>query len=101
MTLRIIVLLFIGLCTSFFINVNRFSLHAVYRNRLVRAFLGSARARGYPKRRADAFTGFDAADNLPMAQLPKEKPLHLINVTLNTLATKIWPGRSARPRPFR
>ena len=32
---------------------------------------------------ADAFTGFDAADNLPMAKLPKEKPLHLINLTLN------------------
>ena len=93
----IIVLLVIGLGTSFFINVNRFSLHAVYRNRLVRAFLGSARARGYPKRRADAFTGFDAADNVPMAQLPKQKPLHLINITLNTLATKnlAWQERKA------
>ncbi len=93
----IIVLLVIGLGTSLAINVNRFSLHAVYRNRLVRAFLGSARARGYPKRRADAFTGFDAADNLPMAQLPKEKPLHLINITLNTLATKdlAWQERKA------
>ena len=34
----IIALLVIALVTSFFINVNRFSLHAVYRNRLVRAF---------------------------------------------------------------
>jgi hypothetical protein len=90
----IIVLLVVGLVTSFFINVNRFSLHAVYRNRLVRAFLGSARAR---ERSADAFTGFDAADNLPMAQLPKEKPLHLINITLNTLASKnlAWQERKA------
>ena len=93
----IIVLLVVGLITSLFINVNRFSLHAVYRNRLVRAFLGSARARGYPERRADAFTGFDADDNLPMAQLPKEKPLHLINITLNTLASKnlAWQERKA------
>ena len=30
---------------SYWINVNRFSLHAVYRNRLIRAFLGAARAR--------------------------------------------------------
>ena len=84
----IIVLLVIGLVTSFFINVNHFSLHAVYRNRLVRAFLGSARARGYPTGTADAFTGFDAADNLPMAKLPKEKPLHLINLTLNIRGIK-------------
>jgi hypothetical protein len=93
----IIALLVIGLITSLFINVNRFSLHAVYRNRLVRAFLGSARAGCYRERRADAFTGFDAADNFPMAQLPKEKPLHLINITLNTLATKnlAWQERKA------
>ena len=32
-----------------------------------------------------------------MAQLPKEKPLHLINITLNTLATKdlAWQERKA------
>jgi hypothetical protein len=72
----IIVLLVIGLVTSLFINVNNFSLHAIYRDWLVRAFLGPARARGYQKRSADALTGLDAADNLPMAQLPKEKPLH-------------------------
>jgi hypothetical protein len=94
-----IILLIIGLATSFFINVNRFSLHAVYRNRLVRAFLGSARARTWPVRRADAFTGFDAADNFPLAHLPKEKPLHLINITLNTVATKklAWQERKAEP----
>src|SRR6516164_5202737 len=33
-----------ALAASWFINVNRFSLHAVYRNRLTRGFLGSARA---------------------------------------------------------
>jgi hypothetical protein len=40
------------------IDVNRFSMHGVYRNRLVRAFLGGARA----VRKEDPFTGFDAAD---------------------------------------
>jgi hypothetical protein len=30
------------------INVNRFSMHAVYRNRLIRAFLGSARRERHP-----------------------------------------------------
>src|SRR4029077_3254586 len=36
------------------ININRFSLHAFYRNRLVRAFIGSSRA----KRNPDALSGF-------------------------------------------
>ena len=45
------------------INVNRFSLHAVYRNRLVRAFLGSARRAEPPVRKPDPFTNFDPADN--------------------------------------
>ena len=35
--------LLIGVMTFQHVNVNRFSMHAVYRNRLTRAFLGSAR----------------------------------------------------------
>lgn len=65
------------------INVNRFSLHAVYRNRLVRAFLGSAR----PERTPDPFTGFDPQDNPRMVDLDKapgpRKLFPVINVTLN------------------
>ena len=36
---------------SWFVNIDRFSLHAVYRNRLMRAFLGSAER--HPSRRAN------------------------------------------------
>ena len=39
-------LLLVGIVMGFFINVNKFSLHATYRNRLIRAFLGASRARG-------------------------------------------------------
>ena len=52
------------------INVNRFSMHAVYRNRLVRAFLGSARLNRAP----DAFTGLDPADNPRMVNLLRPAP---------------------------
>jgi hypothetical protein len=38
-------LLVVMLVAGFFVNVNRFSLHTLYRNRLIRAFLGGARAR--------------------------------------------------------
>ena len=66
------------------INVNRFSMHAVYRNRLVRAFLGTAR----PSRTPDPFTGFDPRDNPRMADLgdvakTPRKLFPVINVTLN------------------
>ena len=82
---------------SWFVNVNRFSLHAFYRNRLVRAFLGSARATAEAKREPDPFTGFDQADNLPMAVLPTNRLLHVINITLNTVSTKnlAWQERRA------
>lgn len=61
-----------------FIHVNRFSLHAMYRERLIRAFLGGTRAnraqpatldrewkedQQYKQRDPDPFTGFDRHDN--------------------------------------
>lgn len=67
------------------INLNRFSMHAVYRNRLVRAFLGSAR----PERssRPDRFTDFDPFDNMRMADtFDRRSPkalMPVINVALN------------------
>jgi hypothetical protein len=66
---ELLVLIGLILCAfgiSLFVNVNRFSLHALYRNRLVRAFLGSARGR---TREPDPFTGFDPKDNPRLAGL--------------------------------
>ena len=82
---------------SRFINVNRFSLHALYRNRLVRAFLGSARASARPPRTPDPFTGFDLTDNIRMADAPTNGLLHVINITLNVVSTKnlAWQERKA------
>jgi hypothetical protein len=50
---------------SGFFGVNRFSMHAFYRNRLIRAYLGASRYRRQP----NAFTGFDKHDNIKMWQL--------------------------------
>ncbi len=50
------------------IGVNVFSMHAMYRNRLVRAYLGASRWYRDPNR----FTGFDPQDNLAMADLRPE-----------------------------
>jgi hypothetical protein len=87
---------------SWFINVNRFSLHAVYRNRLTRGFLGSARAE---RPDADSFTGFDLNDNLSMASLwpPQDTGSRclfpVVNATLNVVATTnlAWQERKAEP----
>jgi hypothetical protein len=88
----------VALLLSMCINVNRFSMHALYANRLVRAFLGSARA---TERRPDPFTGFDSKDNLPLAQTsPAVAPnrlFHVINATLNAVSSdnRAWQERKA------
>ena len=91
-------LLLIGaLVMGLVVNVNRFSLHGFYRNRLVRAYLGASNN----KRKADPFTGFDAADNLRMHKLRPsggaQRLLPLINVTLNLLRNGklAWQERKA------
>ena len=40
-----------------FININRFLLHAMYRNRLIRAYLGASRAQIDRERTLITFTG--------------------------------------------
>jgi hypothetical protein len=87
--------LFIGVMTFQHVNVNRFSMHAVYRNRLTRAFLGSARN----KREQDPFTGFDPRDNTPLSELLKygTSLFPVINMTLNITAgnNTAWAERKA------
>jgi hypothetical protein len=80
------------------IDVNRFSMHGVYRNRLVRAFLGGARA----SRAVDPFTDFDPADNRRVSELRAQKNgrrvlYPVINVTLNLVGGQnlAWQERKA------
>jgi hypothetical protein len=78
---------------SLFINVNKFSLHTYYRNRLIRCYLGASNKKRWP----NAFTGFDEGDNRKMAKLPQDKPFHVINITLNLVHGKrlAWQERKA------
>jgi patatin-like phospholipase len=57
-----------GFALSAFIGVNKFSMHALYRNRIIRAYLGASRYVRDP----DPFTGFDENDNLEMWELRPE-----------------------------
>jgi hypothetical protein len=89
---------------SYWVNINRFSLHALYRNRLIRGYLGASRQARDP----DQFTGFDSKDNIRAQELwpPRARDgtnswslFHVINITLNVVSTKrlAWQERKAEP----
>jgi hypothetical protein len=82
----------LSLIASCFIGVNRFSMHALYRDRLIRAYLGASNSNRAP----NPFTGFDPWDNIRMKDLPR-RPMHLVNMTLNLVAGEklAWQERKA------
>ncbi len=61
-------------------DVNKYSMHSFYRNRLIRCYLGASTR----DRDSDMFTGF-ADDDLPIARLRASKgaPFAIVNTTLN------------------
>jgi hypothetical protein len=80
------------------VNINRFSAHSIYRNRLIRGYLGASN----PKRAPNPFTGFDEVDNIRMKDLwPAHKgpwqPFHVVNIALNLVNAKrlAWQERKA------
>ena len=74
-------LMVFGLLMSRTVPVNRFSLHGMYRQRLIRTFLGASRR----DRKPNAFTGFDSQDDMRVHDLADVRPLHVINTTLNAV----------------
>lgn len=105
----------IALLASIVVPVNRFSLHGMYRERLVRAFLAATRLkkrdaavlksvpsaaepefRQFDERAGDAFTGFDRHDNPVLywldpsrrAEPRRQSPMHLINCALNMVGDR-------------
>jgi hypothetical protein len=87
------VYLLVGLLSSLFINVNTFSLHAMYKQRLIRAYLGASNSHRNP----NLFTGFDENDNMAMSALTTHRPLHIVNMALNLVGGKnlAWQHRKA------
>jgi hypothetical protein len=96
----------LGLLMAWFINTNQFSLHAMYRNRLIRAYLGASNS----DRHANPFTGFDDNDNIQMHELwprssgapagapaPPRRLLHVVNMALNLVHGErlAWQERKA------
>jgi hypothetical protein len=89
----IAVLLLLGFAAGYPVNINRFSMQAGYRNRLIRAYLGASNG----NRRPNLFTGFDPKDNVALHELRQNRPLPLINITLNLVRGQnlAWQERKA------
>jgi hypothetical protein len=91
------VLAFMGAVLIWRVDVNEFSMHHFYKNRLVRCYLGASN----PRRNPDTFTGFDDNDDVLLAKLiPSEKyagPYPILNSTLNLSAggQLAWQERKA------
>jgi hypothetical protein len=85
-------LVLLALVMGRYVNINTFSLHAMYKDRLVRAYLAASNAQRQP-----SFTGFDEGDDLKMAALRGQRPLHVLNLTLNLVAGQklAWQQRKA------
>jgi hypothetical protein len=107
----IIVLLAVIAAASYIISINRYSLHSIYRNRLVRAFLGASRDEDERDSTKNAFTDFDSRDSPLLQELWEHrieprgahwKPLHIINAALNLVSSKklAWQERMAAPFTF-
>lgn len=79
------------------VDVNKFSLHNMYKTRLIRCYLGASN----PHRRAQPFTGFDDGDDIALSSLAGagtvQRPMHIINTTLNLSQGKnlAWQERKA------
>ena len=86
----------IGLFMSRFVPVNRFSLHGMYRQRLMRTFLGASN----PTREPNAFTGFDPHDDIRIHELADVRPLHIVNATLNALSATEMGRNDRTAQPF-
>lgn len=81
------------------VDINQFSMHMFYRNRLVACFLGASNSDRSPNR----FTGFDPGDDLPLkdfrwnAPKPYDGPYPVLNASLNLVKGKdlAWQERKA------
>ena len=94
-----VVAVLVGLGASLCVGINKFSLHAMYRNRLIRAYLGASRGAW---RKPDPFIGFDRHDDFALCSA-KAKPgaarplFHVVNMALNLVAggELAWQERKA------
>ena len=86
------------LLLSWRVNINLFSLHHFYRNRLTRCYLGAPN----PERRPHPLTGVDPADDVAMSELGNQRPFHIVGtaINLNRGRQLAWQNRRAASFTF-
>ncbi|MEO8629989.1 MAG: hypothetical protein ABI612_18075 [Betaproteobacteria bacterium] len=76
--LPLVIALLVGTFLVWRVDINLFSFHMFYRNRLMRCYLGASN----PARTPHLYTGFDPADSVALKGLV-QRPYHLINTAIN------------------
>ena len=96
------VLAAVGLAIAWRVDVNKFSLYMMYRNRLVRAYLGAINRKHNRNRNPHPFTGFDEHDDMHLDTLLAtngvvQRPYPIINAALNLVNGQelAWQNRKA------
>jgi len=95
----LIVCALVALVMAWRVDINQFSMHLFYRNRLVRCYLGASNEGRSPNR----FTGFDPGDDIPLKDFtpqapdPYDGPYPVLNASLNLVKGKdlAWQERKA------
>jgi hypothetical protein len=94
-----LLLLLVAVVMARLVNANKFSLHGVYRDRLIRAYLGASNS----DRKPNPFTGFDEDDNIKMRELWVQDKFHgklmpVVNIALNLVSGQKlgWQERKAQ-----
>ena len=97
-----------GVCAAVFgllgwrVDINLFSLHGFYRNRLTRCYLGATRVgQTLPTkivRKPHPFTGFDPGDDLPLSVLGNQRPFPIVNAAMNLTGGEDLAWQSAAGR---
>ena len=78
------------------VDINKFSLYMLYRNRVVRAYFGASNR----ARRPHPFTGFDPGDDLLLAELQAQRPYPIINTSLSLVSGEELAWRTRRAASF-
>ena len=87
-----------ALLLSWRVNINVFSLHHFYRNRLARCYLGATSK----DRRPHPLSGFDENDDVGLSELAGQRPLHIVGaaINLNRGRQLAWQNRRAASFTF-
>ena len=99
--------IFAGLVADYFVDINKYSLHGTYRNRIIRTFLGASN----DAREPGGFLDFDENDNLELNKLRFCKlatksqkritpQIHIINMAMNVPASPQLVLQERKALPF-